>query len=148
MTLLCNFLHICGLPRACIQAKFPHCHQECWLIFSRWPTRPLGPLVLAPRQAVVLLPFPVDCLLLLTAFFCYSSSTLPRLFPFSEVISCARSLCRFRAKIDKGILWLAHTHTHKCLLSRHNWQQKEKISPRWKFREASSREMYCHYYYF
>ena len=28
-TLLCSFLCICGLSRACIRAKFPHSHQEC-----------------------------------------------------------------------------------------------------------------------
>ena len=31
VTLLCSFLCICEQSRACIRAKFPHSHQECWL---------------------------------------------------------------------------------------------------------------------
>ena len=43
VTLLCSSLCICRLLWACIRAKFPQSHQECWLIFSHWPTRRLGP---------------------------------------------------------------------------------------------------------
>ena len=45
---VCNtFLAFSELSRACIQAKLPQGHQECWLILSRWPTRLLSPQVLA-----------------------------------------------------------------------------------------------------
>ena len=67
LTLLCRFLCICGLSRACTRAKFPHSHQERWLILSRWPTWPLDSQVPAHRLAVALLLSPVDCLLLFTA---------------------------------------------------------------------------------
>ena len=53
VTLLCCFLCICGLSWARIRAKFPQSRQEFSLILSRWPTRPLGPQVLAPRLAVI-----------------------------------------------------------------------------------------------
>ena len=47
VTLLRSFLCICELSRACIRVKFPKSHSERRLILSRWPTRPLGPQVLA-----------------------------------------------------------------------------------------------------
>ena len=62
--------------------------------------------------------------LLLAALFCrlpwsVLSSVLlwdfafPRPVPVSWLILHARHLCRFRTKTDKGILWLAYTHTHR-----------------------------------
>ena len=62
------------LSRACTRTKFPHSYQKRWLIFSRWPTWPLGPqqpLFSNPR----LPPTSVDCPLLLTPLgLCLSSS--------------------------------------------------------------------------
>ena len=36
-----TFLAFGELSRACIRAKFPQSHQECWLIISCWPNQPL-----------------------------------------------------------------------------------------------------------
>ena len=47
VTLLCSFLFICELSRPRIRAKLPQSHQERRFTLSRWPTRPLGPQVLA-----------------------------------------------------------------------------------------------------
>ena len=77
-SLLCGFLCICGLSRACIQMKFLHSYQEHWLILSHWSTWLLDPQILAPRLAATSpwpLPSsnfcwmlsPVDCLHALAA---------------------------------------------------------------------------------
>ena len=82
-------------------------------------------------------PTSVDCLVLPTALFCplllslvssLLSSLLfslwpsfPRPLPTSWEISSSSPLSGFRTKTDKGIFWLALTHTHrnKCHLSCH-----------------------------
>ena len=60
---LSSILCFCELSWAYIRAKFLLSHQECWLILSCWPTRPLVPQVLAPPLAAAFLR------LLLTALF-------------------------------------------------------------------------------
>ena len=62
------------------------------------------------------------CSPLLTAFFCLFSDLPFLVLPVSWEISCSGPLCRFCAKADKEILWLAPTHTlnaqhHVTLLS-------------------------------
>ena len=97
---VCNtFLAFCELSRACIRAKFPQSHQECRLIFSRWPIQDLRPHILA-----------VTCSLLLTALFypllCSASFgfawdlAFSRPLKVSWEISHASPLCGFRAKTD------------------------------------------------
>ena len=51
------------------------------------------------------------CSLLLTAFFCLLLDLPSLVLSVSWEISCAGPLCGFRAKTDKGILWLAPTYT-------------------------------------
>ena len=103
---------ICRLLRACIRTKFPQSHLECWLIFSRWPTRPdstgssscLSSLdYRLPPTSVdwSVLPPSLDWLLLLRDL------PFPRPLPDSWEISHASPLCGFHAKTDKGIHWLA-----------------------------------------
>ena len=104
VTLLCSSLCICRLAQACIRAKFPQSHQECWLIFSRWPTRPLGPHIQAVGFLRLLLtalscrltcsPPSLDGLLLCSAL----GPSFLRLFPVSWEISRTSPLCEFRAK--------------------------------------------------
>ena len=55
-----------------------------------------------------LLPTVVFCRLLLTAL----GPSFPHLLPVSWKISRAISLSWFRTKTDKGIIWMAFTHTH------------------------------------
>ena len=75
LALFCSFLCICGLSRAFIWVKFPHNHQEHWLILSRWPTQPLGPQVLAPCLTAAFLS-------LLPSFdFCWQLSSVDSLGP-------------------------------------------------------------------
>ena len=127
-----SILSICGL--ACIRAKFPQSHKECWLIFSGWPTRPWVPTSLqSPTLSNWLpcsasfswltassdfcrLPCSVDWSVLPPSLFWFLLLTLepffPRPLPVSWEISRASPLCRFRAKTDKRIYWLALTHTH------------------------------------
>ena len=114
VTVLCSFLCICGLSRSCIRAKFPHSHQECWLILSHWPTWPLGPQVLASSLAVA--SSPNFCWLLWDLAF-------PCLLPVSLEISYTSPLCGFHAKTDKGIFWqaLIHTQRNECHLSYHKY---------------------------
>ena len=125
LPLLCSFLCICELSRACIRAKCPQHHRERWLILSGWPTRPLGLHVLA--VAFLWPSAHPDFCRLLTALFCFLPRDLafPRLLPVSLEISRASPLCGLRAKTDKGIFWLAltHTHTHRneCPTLCHNW---------------------------
>ena len=55
----------------------------------------------------------LSCSVLLSAFFGSAlGPSFPRPLPVSWEISCASLLCRFCAKADKGIFWLALTHTH------------------------------------
>ena len=99
--LLRSFLCICELSRACIRAKFPHSHQECWLIVSRWLTQPLSPQVLAvaflwpsasPNFCWLLSP--ADCHVL------FWDLTFPRLLLVSWEILRASPLCEFCANTD------------------------------------------------
>ena len=112
VTLLCSFLCISGLSRACSQAKFPQSHQERWLI----PLTLANPASGSTGPCSRLPPTSVDCSLLwydlLSAFFC-SLWNLPSLVPLpvSWEISRASPLCEFHTKTDKGILWLALTPT-------------------------------------
>ena len=111
VTLLRSFLCICGLTRACIRSKFPQSHQECWLIFSRKPTRHLSPQVPAPtlicRMPCSANLYSVYCFLLLSP-----GPSFRRPLPVSWDISRVSPLCGFRAKTDKRIFWLALTHLH------------------------------------
>ena len=136
MTLLCSSLYICSLSRTCIWAKFPQSHQECWLFLYCWPTRLLRPHILVVAcpscwlpcsvEFSVLLPS-LDCRLPLTSVDCLVLSlarslpwslllnlgpSFPRPLPGLREISRASPLCVFRAKTEKGIFWLAFTHTH------------------------------------
>ena len=97
VTLLCSFLCLCGLSRACIRAKFLHSHQEHWLILSRRPIWPLIPQPLAPAF-FSWLSSSVHCFLL----FCYE--TFPSLVLFrSRRISRMHAICvGFGPKKTKG----------------------------------------------
>ena len=75
---ICNtFLAFCALSRACILVILPQSHQECWLIFSHWPTRPESTYsssrLLSPADWIDLPPY-LDCRFL---HFCRLSSSLP-----------------------------------------------------------------------
>ena len=96
------------LSRACIRVKFPHNHQELWLILSHWLTRLLSPLVSISLSATAFLR------LSLTPLFCWLLWDLafPCLLPVSSEISRTSPLCGFRTKADKGIL--THIHRNKC----------------------------------
>ena len=121
VTLLYSFLCIYELSWACIRSKFPHSHQECWLIFSRWPTRPLGQQVLAvaflwPSASTDFcgLLSPADCPVLFFAFLS-SLSLGPCLPSFSSSLVgnlAHKPFVWVLRQTDKGILWLALTHTH------------------------------------
>ena len=63
--------------------------------------------LLSPADCPTLLSS-VDLFLLLTSL----GPSFPRPLPVSWEISRASPLNIFRAKTDKGIFWLAHTHTH------------------------------------
>ena len=126
VTLWCSFLCICRLLRTCIRAKFPQSHQEYWLNPLRWPTRPLGSLVLAVAFLWPSASFdfcrqlsPADCLglfypVLSTALVC--PVTLPPLVFFrSRGKSRAQALCvGFAPKQTKGSSgWHPHPHPQK-----------------------------------
>ena len=99
-----TFLAICELSWASILTKLPQSHQECWLMFSRWPTR-----LESTHPSSHCSPLP-------TALFCRLSFFLPGFFcqlmfisfnlPVSWEISHASLLCGFRVKTDKGIFRL------------------------------------------
>ena len=88
---------MCGLARAYIRAKFPQSYQECWLIFSRWPTWPHILIVGFPDFCWLLSP--VNCRVLSTSLFCLLLCPLlfwdlPSLVLFwSRGKSHAQSLC-------------------------------------------------------
>ena len=107
-------------------------HEQYWLIFSRWSTwhlcvyrskqLPFWLLLTGLLSALLLfLDWPsLDCSLLPTGLFCSLLLTVlpsslglsfPRPLPVSWEISRTISLCGFCAKTDKGIVWLAPTHT-------------------------------------
>ena len=108
-----HFSGIMWLSRACTRTKFPRSYQERWLILSRWLTWLLGSQVptthfssrtLSDRR--LSLTIANSHLLTVLGPCLYSSS--------SELVGNLTSpLCGFRAKTDKGILWLALTHTHR-----------------------------------
>ena len=120
-----TFYAFCVLSWACTWPKFSQSHQECWLIFLRWPTCYLSPQVLAVACLDHQLPpTSVDYSLMSTTLFyrlalvsSASSSVLlgpsfPRPLPVSWEVSRTCPLCGFHTKTDKGIFWLALTHTH------------------------------------
>ena len=80
VSLLCSSPCICRPLWACIRAKFPQSHQECWLIFSRWPTWPES-RGLAP------------------VLFCW----LPYSLPFFGLSACP-DFCRLPCSIDWSVL--------------------------------------------
>ena len=109
-----SILCFCGLSQACIRAKFQHSHKEHWLIHSRWPTRSLGPQVLAvtflwPSASLNFcwLLSPADCPVqsLNLAF--------PRFLPVSWEISRASPLCEFRAQNRQRNLTGTHPYPHR-----------------------------------
>ena len=59
-----TFQAFCELSQTCILAKLPQSHQECWFIFSRWPTR------LESIHPSSRLLSPADCLVPSTGLFC------------------------------------------------------------------------------
>ena len=136
MTLLCS-----SLSRVCIRAKFPQGYQECWLIFSRRPTRPLVHHTLA-----VACLSPVDCFVLSTSLFCFLLPTVgfPRLLSialFSSLVSSVHfcwlsdlpsrvlfPMCGICAKTDKNIFWLALTHTHTTNAQHRVTQSDSEVS--------------------
>ena len=69
----------------CVFERNSNSHQERWLIFSHWPTRPLSPQALAPALFLWLLLTAISCWLrsslLLTVFIC---STLVPCLPSSS----------------------------------------------------------------
>ena len=118
-----KFLHFSGilwLSRACTGTKFSPTYQKRWLIISRWSTWLLGPQVPSPR---------LSSHLSLTVAFSWLSLTpicwllwdlaFPCLLLLYEIL-CTSLLCRFRAKTEKGILWLAFTHTHTHRMNAHH----------------------------
>ena len=136
---VCNtFLAFCELSWAYIWAKFPQCHQECWLIFSSWLSQHLRPHI--PAVACSLLVTALFCPLLCFASFSWLSASpnfcqLPCSLPWSLLLwdvsslvlfrSCGRSrtqsLCvGFTPKQTKGSSDL-HSYPHnKCPISCHN----------------------------
>ena len=122
-----TFLAFCELSRACILEKLPQSHQECWLIFSHWLTRPEStgssshlsqPSASLTSVNWYLLSTGHFCPLLLTVSFSVLllltlGPSFPHLLPVSWEISRTSSLCGFCAKTDKGILWMELTHTHR-----------------------------------
>ena len=80
-----------------------------FLIFVDWSLLCLSLIswLTCPIDWSLLLPS-ADCVLLLTDLSCRLISGT---YVSSSFWSCGRSLCGFRAKTDKGILWLAPTHT-------------------------------------
>ena len=124
-----TFLAFCELLRACLRAKFSQSHQECWLILSCWPTQhpsPQNKLLLSSRLSASpdfcrlpcsvhfsVLPLSLFYLHLLTDFFCsLLGPSFPCPLPILWEILHANPVCGFRTKTDKGIFWLALTHTH------------------------------------
>ena len=108
-----NFVSFLRSFQWAIRVKFPHNHEEYWLILSRWPNRPLGPKIRGPRLAAASPLLLIDWSLLLIAFFSSLSWDLafPHLLPVSWEISRASPLWEFRAKIDQGDP-LTGTHPH------------------------------------
>ena len=109
-----TFLAFYELSRACIWVKVTrnadsssHIGQpSLWIHTSQQSASP----------HFYVLPSSLFCLPLSTGLFCRLLLTLepsfPRLLLVSWEISCASPLCGFHAKTDKGIFWLALSHTH------------------------------------
>ena len=95
VTLLCSSPSICRLLQACIRARFPQSHQECCLIFSRWPTRRLDPPILA--VACSLLSISLFCPLLRSGSF----SSLPGTFLPSSSFGLVLNLAH------KSFVWVS-----------------------------------------
>ena len=96
----------------------------CWLVSSRYDSHLLTDLfcrLVSSATFCWLCPSSLDCFLmptvlcsfLLTVLSCWLSlgPSFPRFLPVSSEISRADPLRGFRAKTDKGILWLAPTPT-------------------------------------
>ena len=85
----------------------------CWLSFLLYfHLLSVSFYRLCPSLDCYLKPTVLFCSLLPTAFFCLLLDLPSLVFSLSWEISSADPLCGFRAKIDKGILWLAPTHTN------------------------------------
>ena len=106
-----------GPPGICRSTGPSSCLSDfCWLVSSLpdshlpdWPVLSTGPFYSLSFFSWLLSH--ADCPLLLPAFFCLLSD-LPSLVQLSVSweISRAGPLCGFRAKTDKGILWMAPSH--------------------------------------
>ena len=131
VTLLCSFLCICRLLRACIRAKFPHSHQERWIILSRWPPRPLCPQDLAPRFAATFLRPSPSVRLLLTALFCWQLLTgQGACFPSSSS-GLVGDLAR------KPFVWISRQNRQRNLLTGTHPHPQKRIVIYWPSTEPS-----------
>ena len=106
------FSSILWLSRACTQTKFPYSYQKRWLVLSRRLTWLLGLQVPTPffsSRLSLTVAFPWRSL----THICWLLWDLafPCLLVSLEILRTSH-LCVFRAKKDKGILWLMLTHTH------------------------------------
>ena len=126
-----NLRAICRLSRACIRAKHPQAARNadsssrvgqpgicrstgpysrlsdfCWLVSSLPDSYLLTDLLLTALSCWLISSAPFSWLLLLFSGTFHSLTP-----PVSWEISRTSPLCGFRAKTDKGILWLAPTPT-------------------------------------
>ena len=136
--ILCRSPWICMLSRVCIRAKFPQSHKEMLthlLTLANTSSQSTGSNSNLSRASASLdfcrLPCSLDWSVKSTTLDWLLLNSSGTFLPSSSSLwEISRRLCGFRAKIDKGIFWLAliHTYRYECLTSCHNTWVRVRVT--------------------